>query len=121
MTTPSAEKFFDVRITTRVDFADDLWMIRVDPGREFHFAPGQYATLGVDNGKGLIERAYSIVSSPYEREIEFFFELVPQGELTPLLYRLGPGDTVNRAESRQRAGSRSTRRAAAPTISCSRP
>ena len=94
MTTPSPEKFFDVRITTRVDFADDLWMIRVDPGREFHFAPGQYATLGVDNGNGLIERAYSIVSSPHEREIEFFFELVPQGELTPLLYKLGPGDTI---------------------------
>jgi ferredoxin--NADP+ reductase len=95
MTLPSAEKFFDVRITTRVDFADDLWMIRVEPLHEFHFAPGQYATLGVDNGSGLIERAYSIVSSPYEHEIEFFFELVPQGELTPLLYRLGPGDTVN--------------------------
>jgi ferredoxin--NADP+ reductase len=94
MTTPSPEKFFDVRITTRVDFADDLWMIRVDPGREFPFAPGQYATLGVDNGNGLIERAYSIVSSPHEREIEFFFELVPQGELTPLLYQLGPGDTI---------------------------
>ena len=57
MTTPSAEKFFDVRITTRVEFAADLWMIRVDPGREFHFAPGRYATLGVDNGKGLVERA----------------------------------------------------------------
>ena len=94
MTIPSAEKFFDVRITTRVDFADDLWMIKVDPGQEFRFAAGQYATLGVDNGNGLIERAYSIVSSPYEREIEFFFELVPQGELTPLLYKLGPGDTV---------------------------
>ena len=95
MTIPSAEKFFDVRITSRVEFADDLWMIRVDPGsQDFHFAPGQYATLGVDNGQGLIERAYSIVSSPYEREIEFFFELVPQGELTPLLYKLGPGDTV---------------------------
>ena len=94
MTTPSPEKFFDVRITTRVDFADDLWMIRVDPGRDFPYSPGQYATLGVDNGSGLIERAYSIVSSPYEREIEFFFELVPQGALTPLLYKLGPGDSV---------------------------
>jgi ferredoxin--NADP+ reductase len=95
MTIPSPEKFFDVRITSRVEFADDLWMIRVDPGsQDFHFAPGQYATLGVDNGQGLVERAYSIVSSPYEREIEFFFELVPQGELTPLLYKLGPGDTV---------------------------
>ena len=94
MTTPSPEKFFDVRITERVDFADDLWMIRVVPSQEFHFAPGQYATLGVDNGQGLVERAYSIVSSPHEPEIEFFFELVPQGALTPLLYKLGPGDTI---------------------------
>src|SRR5262245_56426728 len=94
MTTASPEKFFDVRITERVDFCDDLWMIRVVPKQEFRFVPGQYATLGVDNGEGLIERAYSIVSSPHEAEIEFFFELVPQGALTPLLYKLGAGDTI---------------------------
>jgi ferredoxin/flavodoxin---NADP+ reductase len=92
--TQSPDKFLQARITSRAEFSDDLWMIRVDPGAEFKFAAGQYATLGVDAGKGLIERAYSIVSSPYERELEFFFELVPQGELTPLLYRLNPGDTV---------------------------
>ncbi|HEY7496885.1 MAG TPA: ferredoxin--NADP reductase [Vicinamibacterales bacterium] len=91
---PSADKFLKVRITTRDDFADDLWMIRVDPGTEFKFAAGQYATLGVENEKGLVERAYSIVSSPYERELEFFFELVPKGELTPLLYKLNPGETL---------------------------
>jgi ferredoxin/flavodoxin---NADP+ reductase len=92
--TQSPDKFLQARITSRAEFGDDLWMIRVDPGGEFKFAAGQYATLGVDAGKGLIERAYSIVSSPYERELEFFFELVPQGELTPLLYTLNPGDTV---------------------------
>ena len=92
--TQGPEKFFQARITERAEFADDLWMIRVDPGIEFKFAAGQYATLGVPAEKGLIERAYSIVSSPYERELEFFFELVPQGELTPLLYKLGTGDTV---------------------------
>lgn len=89
------EKFFQARITARAEFSDDLWMIRVDPGLEFKFAAGQYATLGVEKTGHLIERAYSIVSSPYERELEFFFELVPQGELTPLLYKLGVGDTVN--------------------------
>ncbi len=89
-----SDKFFQGRITAREVFADDLWMIRVDPGVEFRFVAGQYATLGVDTGERLIERAYSIVSSPYERELEFFFELVPQGELTPLLYKLGPGDSV---------------------------
>ena len=88
------DKFLHARITARAEFADDLWMIRVDLGAEFKFAAGQYATLGVETESGLIERAYSIVSSPYERELEFFFELVPQGELTPLLYKLHPGDTV---------------------------
>jgi ferredoxin/flavodoxin---NADP+ reductase len=92
--TQGADKFFQARITERAEFADDLWMIRVDPGIEFKFTAGQYATLGVETDKGLIERAYSIVSSPYERELEFFFELVPIGELTPLLYKLGPGDLV---------------------------
>jgi ferredoxin/flavodoxin---NADP+ reductase len=92
--TQAVDKFFQARIVERAEFADDLWMIRVDPGVPFTFTAGQYATLGVPTEKGLIERAYSIVSSPHERELEFFFELVPQGELTPLLYKLGPGDTV---------------------------
>jgi ferredoxin--NADP+ reductase len=92
--TQAADKFLEVRITARDDFADDLWMIRVDPGTEFKFAAGQYATLGVRNETGLVERAYSIVSAPNEPELEFFFELVPQGELTPLLYKLQPGETL---------------------------
>jgi ferredoxin--NADP+ reductase len=90
----SPDKFLQARITARDDFADDLWMIRVDPGSEFKFTAGQYATLGVQNEKGLVERAYSIVSAPYEPELEFFFELVPQGELTPLLYQLRVGDVL---------------------------
>ena len=36
-----------------------------------------------------------IVSSPYEEgTLEFFVELVPQGELTPHLYKLQKGDTL---------------------------
>ena len=88
------EKHHRARITKRTDFAPSLWMIRVDPGAEFAFAPGQYATLGVESDKHRLERPYSIVSSPYEKEIEFFFELVPNGETTPPLYQLQPGDEV---------------------------
>lgn len=77
-----------------MDFAPDLWMIRIDPGAQFAFAPGQYATLGVEKDARRLERPYSIVSSPYEPEIEFFFELVPHGQTTPPLYDLQPGDEV---------------------------
>jgi ferredoxin/flavodoxin---NADP+ reductase len=88
------DKHYLARITKRADFASDLWMIRVDPGTEFKFAPGQYATLGAERDGKRVERAYSIVSSPYEPELEFFFELVPEGQLTPLLYKLKEGDEV---------------------------
>ena len=88
------DKFYHARITKRVDFAPDLWMIRINAGGEFKFSPGQYATLGVQGEQKRSERPYSIVSSPYESEIEFFFELVPQGELTPQLYKLQLGDEL---------------------------
>ena len=89
------DKFYRARITQRKDFASDLWMIRVQANGEFKFAPGQYATLGVERAPDKrSERPYSIVSSPYESEIEFFFELVPDGELTPHLHKLQVGDEM---------------------------
>ncbi|HXT85403.1 MAG TPA: ferredoxin--NADP reductase [Verrucomicrobiae bacterium] len=91
----SAEKFFRAQITERRNIADDLWAVRINPGGEFRFSPGQYATLGVQNSDKLIERAYSIVSAPHEPELEIFIELVPQGELTPLLYKLDPGQALS--------------------------
>ena len=84
----SDNQFYHGRITRRVDFAPDLWSIRVNPGGKFKFRPGQYATLGVQSGNKRSERAYSIVSSPHENEVEFFIELVPGGELTSQLYNL---------------------------------
>jgi ferredoxin/flavodoxin---NADP+ reductase len=99
MTTPARitnpeEKFFHAQVMRRVDFASDLWMFRVAAGGEFNFVPGQYASLGVESNGKRIERPYSIVSSPAESELEFFFELVPEGALTPLLYKLQSGDRL---------------------------
>ena len=91
---PSEDKFYRAQIVERRDIADDLWSIRVSPGGEFTHKPGQYATLGVITPEKHIERAYSIVSSPSESLVEFFLELVPQGELTPRLYKLNKGDTL---------------------------
>jgi ferredoxin--NADP+ reductase len=93
MTSPD-DKHFRARITKRVDLAPELWMIRIDPGAQFKFSPGQYATLGVQGAEKRSERPYSIASSPYETEIEFFFELVPNGELTPQIHQLKTGDEL---------------------------
>lgn len=82
---PSPDKFYSARVTYRRDFAPGYWIFRVDPGGEFKFVSGQYATIGAEGPDGFVERPYSIVSSPYERELEFFIEAVADGEMTPLL------------------------------------
>jgi ferredoxin/flavodoxin---NADP+ reductase len=92
----SPEKYQRGRVTWRKDYARDLWSVRVAPDKRIEFQPGQYVTLGLeDDGAGkMIERDYSICSAPHEEELEFFFELVPHGRLTPKLYELKPGAGV---------------------------
>jgi len=90
----SPDKHYHARILERRDLAPDLWLLRVDPGGPFKYLAGQYATLGLEKDGKRIERAYSIVSSPYEETLEFFIELVPQGEFTPPFQQLRVGDTL---------------------------
>ena len=78
-------------IVHRQELTDELWVIKLHSEISFTFKPGQYITIGV-NG---IERPYSIVSAPHEKLIELFIELVPQGDLTPLLYEMGVGSSVS--------------------------
>lgn len=89
-----SSKYQQGTITYRQDFSPDLWMLRIRPEEPFTFRPGQYATLGIERDGKMVERAYSIVSSPLEEELEFFFELVSYGELTPPLFDLHVGDTL---------------------------
>lgn len=80
-------------VVERRDITEDLMVIRLEPdeGGAFNFKPGQYCTLGL----GPIERAYSIASAPHESALEVFVELVPDGELTPLMWMLKPGDAMS--------------------------
>jgi len=92
---PASDKHYEATVVERRDLSEDLWLVKVNPGGPFSFKAGQYATLGVEHDGKRIERAYSIVSSPYEQDwLEFFIELVPQGELTPHLYKLHRGDKL---------------------------
>ena len=80
------------RLVERIDYTDDLMVIKMEPlGFDFNFKPGQYCTLGLEG----IERAYSIASAPHEPLLEIFVELVPEGELTPRMWRMAAGDTMS--------------------------
>ena len=79
-------------LVERRDITEDLMVIKLKPENPgFTFKPGQYCTLGKDG----VERAYSIASAPCERLLEIFVELVPEGGLTPKMWRLQVGDTMS--------------------------
>ncbi len=85
-------KLVHSRITRREDISHDLLVMWIEKPEGFGFKAGQYCTIG----SGRIERAYSIVSAPHEDDLELFVELVPppDGNLTPLIWDLQPGDTL---------------------------
>jgi ferredoxin/flavodoxin---NADP+ reductase len=86
--------FINARLVERSNFSDERAKFIFEPERPVMFKPGQYVTLGVLNGDAIIQRAYSIVSSPHQPRLELFIELVKHGELTPRLWALKEGDTI---------------------------
>src|SRR5207302_10919583 len=92
---PAPDKYMSAPIVSRTDYAPTLWSVRIKPPEELPFRAGQYVAFGVqDHDDKVLERAFSIVSSPYEPELEFFIEKVPEGALSPQLYELQVGDCV---------------------------
>jgi ferredoxin--NADP+ reductase len=87
----AAEKHIAAKILDRREVAPDLFVLHVQAAAPLSYLAGQYATLGAEIDGKRIERAYSICSSPYENNLEFFVERVPNGELTPLLYAMDKG------------------------------
>jgi ferredoxin--NADP+ reductase len=81
-------------VTQRRDITADLWIIRVRPEAAVCFRPGQYVTVGLGVDDRVIERPYSVASTPGEPELEFFLEVVPGGRLSPNLCDVPVGDEV---------------------------
>ncbi|WP_460120687.1 ferredoxin--NADP reductase [Pseudomonas sp. S2_C03] len=93
--TASAEKFTQQTLLDVCPLTPNLFTLRTtrDPG--FRFRAGQFARLGVSKPDGsTVWRAYSMVSSPFDEFLEFFSIVVPGGEFTSELSRLGVGDTL---------------------------
>jgi len=93
--TASADKFTCQTLLDVQTLTPSLFSLRMtrDPG--FRFRAGQFARLGVTKADGsVVWRAYSMVSAPHDEFLDFFSIVVPGGEFTSELSRLGVGDTV---------------------------
>jgi ferredoxin--NADP+ reductase len=96
----------------RIQVTPDLLILRITPDSGVpDFKPGQYVALGLPSsaarylgapperapqeGDKLIKRAYSIGSSPSQRDyLEFYIAVVPDGGLTSRLAALTEGDRL---------------------------
>ncbi len=62
---------------------------------ELDYLPGQYARIGLQGDGRLIWRAFSFVSAPHERQLEFVAVLVPDGLFTSRLQDIQSGDPIH--------------------------
>jgi ferredoxin-NADP reductase len=86
---------YNARLIRRVDQTDELayFWVKID-GDPVPFEPGQYMTIGVFADDKLVQRPYSVASSPRVAGTdgyEFYVRLVPILRFTTLLWRLELG------------------------------
>ena len=62
-------------------------------GWETPFKSGQYVTIAAELDGEWVERHYSIASRSGD-QLELFLTLVPEGRLTPHLYKMNAGDQL---------------------------
>jgi ferredoxin--NADP+ reductase len=89
---------YNARLVRRVGQTDDLayFWVRFD-GDVVPFDPGQYMTIGVFADGKLVQRPYSVASSPRvagDEGYEFYVRLVPILRFTTLLWRLEIGHAM---------------------------
>ena len=85
---------YNAHVSRREDLTESLAFIWVKcDGEPIEFEPGQYLTIGCESNGKLIQRPYSVASSPREKDdgYEFYVRLVNGGLFTPLLWRLPVG------------------------------
>jgi ferredoxin--NADP+ reductase len=87
--------FTEETVTSVRHWTDTLFSFTATRAQSFRFQNGQFTMMGLlqDNGRPLL-RAYSMVSTNYEEELEFFSIKVPDGPLTSRLQHIKTGDQI---------------------------
>jgi ferredoxin/flavodoxin---NADP+ reductase len=94
----TASRHYNARLTRREDMTESLGLFWVSfDGEPVDFEPGQYLTIGVERAGRLVQRPYSVASSPREMAegYEFYVRLVQGGQFTPLLWELPVGHPMS--------------------------
>ena len=88
-------KFTEEPVTWVHHWNDGLMSFRVRRDPAYKFQPGQFARIGIHDQSGeAIWRAYSIVSAPHEKFLEFFLVILPGGAFSARVGTFKVGDTL---------------------------
>ncbi len=90
-------KWCPATIVDKKIWTDGLFTLTVNAPAVSAFEPGQFLQLAVSDGEHRINRPYS-VASPHGENLEFFIVLVEDGQLTPKLWDLAIGDSLEVAQ-----------------------
>ena len=85
------------RITGNRRWTEQLYSLRFNAPLE-NFKAGQFVRIALEIDGEVVARPYSLVNSPAEPEFEIFFNIIPEGPLTPRLAVLKQGDEIRVAD-----------------------
>ncbi|HZJ81469.1 MAG TPA: ferredoxin--NADP reductase [Guyparkeria sp.] len=86
-------EWLEVTIIEKIRWGDGLYSLRFQ-APSLSFRAGQFARVGLEIDGERIARPYSLVNAPGETPHEIYFNVVPEGPLSPRLAELELGDTL---------------------------
>ena len=86
--------FYEERVLSVHHWTDTLFSFTTTRDATFRFKNGQFTMIGLKVGEKPLLRAYSLASTNYDEELEFFSIKVPDGPLTSRLQNLKVGDPI---------------------------
>ena len=90
-------KWVEGKVAGKHQWSERLFSLQV-AAPEVTFIAGQFARLGLPAPPGakepMLGRPYSFVNPPQSAPHEFYFNVLPEGPLSPRLASLAPGDPV---------------------------
>jgi len=82
------------QLTSKRRWSDNVFSFTTTRPKGFDFINGEFVTLGLREEKKMTARAYSIISSNADEQLEFLSIVVPDGPLTSRLHKLEPGSPI---------------------------
>ena len=84
-------------VTAKKVWTNGLFTLTIETDAVEPFAAGQFLHLALGDEANRVNRPYS-VASPHGKQLDFFIVLVEDGELTPRLWNLEVGDSLDVSE-----------------------